>query len=289
MKDIYRESELIDEIEVLENNFEKIYIVDSEQKLLVSTDKFKLSRTNKNCRETCKMYKDKKLCICNTQEKKNSLIVGDEYTYCITSRPIKIKSKIYNIIIEDNIGDVSIESESNANESIVREIKSYNKQIYLDELTEAYTRKFIPKLKDIIKVAMNDRQNVCLAYLDIDDFKHFNDNYGHEFGDLVLKTLVDIIKIALKNINGYIIRQGGDEFIVVIIGITKKQFIVGMKNICLKVHNTKLRYKDNNVGISISVGCSTSIDDRVYTIDSLISVADRRLYISKEKGKNCVT
>lgn len=289
IKDTYKDLEIADEIATLNNNFNRVYLVDAESKIEMSLENYKVKKTDIDCRKDCIVYKTNKTCICNDKCKRNSIIANGADTYFITSRPLSIKSKTYNMIIEDKIEEVGIDTGESASAKLISQVSKYNNKMYLDELTGAYTRKFIDKATDIINTANSNDENVCLAYLDIDNFKHFNDGYGHDFGDLVLKTLVDILKKATSNTNGYVIRQGGDEFMVLMIGMTRKQFILGMTNICRAVYNTKLKFNNELVSVSISVGCSSSLDDKKFTLDELISTADKRLYISKDKGKNCVT
>lgn len=148
-----------------------------------------------------------------------------------------------------------------------------------DILTKAYTRRYIMSyMEDLI----NQYENFFVAILDIDNYKSVNDNYGHLFGDIVLKRIVSTIKLIVSD-NVKICRFGGEEFLIVIksedIEIVKK--IIEMIRCAIE----SLEW-ENKSQITASIGISKFI--RFEDLKETIKRADELLYKAKKNGKNRV-
>jgi diguanylate cyclase (GGDEF)-like protein len=136
---------------------------------------------------------------------------------------------------------------------------------------------------------MKQRICLCLACIDIDNFKRFNDTYGHEFGDKVLQNVANTMVSATSVIKeAYNIRIGGDEFVIVGVGIDKQRFKAIMSKLCIMVDSNKLQYKNELVSVKISIGVSELLSDKIDTYKQLYDTADGNLYKAKEAGKGCV-
>lgn len=120
--------------------------------------------------------------------------------------------------------------------------------------------------------------------MDIDDFKSFNDTYGHEAGDEILKKVSQCLTESVRK-SDKVARWGGEEFLVVL----PETSISGTEDVAEKIRKnieeTELVYKEQKLNITITAGCSTLIDEN---IDRSINYADEKLYIGKEQGKNRV-
>ena len=176
--------------------------------------------------------------------------------------------------------------EAEAIESITR----LSSNLVIDPLTQIFNRKY---LMDNIDFLMQDcrkqNKNLCLACIDVDNFKRFNDSYGHDFGDIVLKKIAELMVKSTDVIKEvYNIRIGGDEFLIVACGIDKQRFKAIMNKLCLMVEDTKLPYNNEKVGIKISIGVSEMLSDKVENYKELYDKADTQLYVAKEAGKGCV-
>ena len=125
---------------------------------------------------------------------------------------------------------------------------------------------------------------VTIAIIDVDDFKTINDTDGHMFGDEVLYKVADIFRDAVGS-RGLCGRIGGDEMFIVMEGLNDNE---GIRNVLRTVrNNTKWLYHDDprNIKITCSIGSATYPND-AKSYDELFKIADKVLYLAKEKGKD---
>lgn len=128
-------------------------------------------------------------------------------------------------------------------------------------------------------------KNVTIAIIDVDDFKTINDTYGHMFGDEVLYKVADILRDAVGR-KGLCGRIGGDEMFIVMEGLKDDE---GIRNVLRTVrNNVSWLYHDDSRNINkitCSIGSATYPYD-AGDYDELFKIADKMLYLAKEKGKN---
>lgn len=147
---------------------------------------------------------------------------------------------------------------------------------YLDVLTGAYNRRFY---EEKIK---HQTTPAGIVMLDVDDFKIYNDTFSHDFGDRVLKMIVEHIKNSLRN-QDKLIRYGGDEFIIYLPNIEKEDLYLIMQNILKNIHHATIKGYES-VQFSMSAGITMY---QTGTIEEAVSLADHLLYHAKRK-KNCI-
>ena len=134
--------------------------------------------------------------------------------------------------------------------------------------------------------ALGDRQSLSLIMLDVDHFKQYNDSYGHLVGDEVLTTLCNTIKQHIKSTD-IVGRWGGEEFVISLPNTSAEQ----AEQIALRVRETMLTLTvriehEKTVPVpTVSQGLAM-FPLEAGTIIELIHLADRRLYIAKERGRN---
>jgi two-component system cell cycle response regulator len=158
-----------------------------------------------------------------------------------------------------------------------------------DGLTGLYNyRYFKEQLNQEIIRSRRHKTNVSIAMIDIDFFKNYNDNHGHPAGDLVLKTIADLLRNNIRKID-VAARYGGEEFALVLVETDKQAAGFVANKIKNLVENQKFDYEETqpNGKLTISMGVSTYPDDAAAP-DELVNMADQRLYRAKKAGRNRV-
>lgn len=155
-----------------------------------------------------------------------------------------------------------------------------------DGLTGLYNHTAIKEeLLAEIAIAGRNRVPLALAMIDLDDFKHVNDTYGHPVGDQVLRTLSGLLKQRLRR-GDVIGRYSGEKFIVIFPATTAQVAKKVLEQIRVAFKKIK-QFSESGV---FSVTFSAGIADLEPTtnLDELIETADSALYLAKHEGKNCI-
>ncbi len=168
----------------------------------------------------------------------------------------------------------------------IHEKKTLETLSQIDQLTSCYNKATSEALMRSA-LAMNPENNHTLFVFDIDNFKAINDNLGHHFGDTVLR---DIGRELLKHFRGNDIigRIGGDEFILFLKNSSDINLLEEKANIIGDILRKSYKHEGKVYNISGSIGIATYQQD-AKTYDDLFNAADKALYSSKNKGKNCYT
>lgn len=170
--------------------------------------------------------------------------------------------------------------------SCVAQDKAYEKRYALQDIdpgTELLNKRAIT---DYAKRLIDESAlsyNVTIAVIDLDDFKSINDTFGHSFGDEVLEKAAQIIKDAVGT-HGAAGRIGGDELFIVLKGMENEEQIRSV----LKTIRSNIEWAYNgseDIITTCSIGCATYPSD-AKSFDELFKIADKLLYLAKEKGKN---
>ncbi len=162
-----------------------------------------------------------------------------------------------------------------------------------DGLTGLYNhRVFQERLR--LELARRDRtpDPLTLIMLDIDHFKQFNDNFGHQAGDTVLKELSQILVLQCRRVATDICcRYGGEEFTIIMPGLTALNAAGVAERIrdAVERHPFSVRKQSSDIKVTVSLGVACISGKDVITPEALIKKADEALYRSKENGRNCVT
>ncbi len=158
-------------------------------------------------------------------------------------------------------------------------------QAVVDALTGLYNRNYLEQfVNKIISFLQRHKFPLSVAMIDIDDFKLINDTFGHKKGDEVLRTLGAIVKSSIRK-SDVAIRYGGEE-ILIIFPNTEKEYAAWV----VKRIKEELRQRDFGLDrpVTFSAGIAGYPEDvdGLASLDSLIEIADKRLYLAKRKGKN---
>lgn len=154
-----------------------------------------------------------------------------------------------------------------------------------DGLTSLYVhRYFKERLANETKRALKSGKGFSLVLMDIDDFKGYNDKYGHTAGDLALKHISRIISESLGG-GDIAARYGGEEFALLFPGKDKKEGLALAEDLRKKIEKTPIILRREKIAITVSAGIAACPEDSTLTED-LIRGADKRLYKAKKEGKN---
>ena len=164
-------------------------------------------------------------------------------------------------------------------------IEDLQRQATFDYLTNTYNKGTIMK-RFREEIARASRQNLTFSvvFIDIDDFKGFNDTHGHLMGDKLLADFADILKRLLRK-SDIIGRYGGEEFIIITPGNDKKGGMFLAEKLQEAVGHHRFMGREGNVkGVSFSAGISSFQEDG-NTPEELIEKADKAMYMAKKEGK----
>ncbi len=159
----------------------------------------------------------------------------------------------------------------------------------MDEQTQVHNRRYLDDyLRKQLAVAERQQRPLCVMMLDIDHFKRFNDTYGHEAGDIVLRQFAQAIKAALRE-GELIARYGGEEFTVIMHGTAREALTLAER---LRRSIAALSFKQftNNgeeVRITMSIGIA-EFPSSGLSLEQVLKAADLALYQAKDSGRNCV-
>ena len=157
-----------------------------------------------------------------------------------------------------------------------------------DGLTELYNhRYFQDALKMQMDIARRYNQSMSLIMIDIDFFKKFNDTYGHQAGDAVLRQVAKLLK-SESRITDIVCRYGGEEMTVILPNTTSDEALFLANRICKTSAKTPFNLTPvDKINITVSVGVAT-FPENAQTPQDLIEWADKGLYYAKEHGRNQV-
>ncbi len=158
-------------------------------------------------------------------------------------------------------------------------------QAHFDSLTDLPNRFLsLDRLTQLIKDSERNNTKVAVLFLDLDDFKKINDTLGHDAGDRLLEQAADRLKEAVRE-GDTIGRLGGDEFIMILGGLTDVMNARPAAENLLNRFRTPFNLDGRELILSVSIGISIYPDDGDSTVELLRS-ADTAMYCSKDQGRN---
>jgi diguanylate cyclase (GGDEF)-like protein/PAS domain S-box-containing protein len=158
-----------------------------------------------------------------------------------------------------------------------------------DPLTELFNRRFMDESleTEIIRATRHSRP-LSIMLIDIDDFKRFNDMYGHDAGDHVLESLADLLRTFFRACD-ICCRYGGEEFAIILPDSSLQNAGVRANALRTEVTRLNLSYHNQTLGsMTVSIGVAAFPEDGLRS-EVLLKAADRCLYQSKASGRNAVT
>jgi len=170
-------------------------------------------------------------------------------------------------------------------------IKELNFYAYRDPLTTLGNRRyFFQEGEKLLAISKRYGYKLACIVIDIDDFKKINDIYGHDIGDEVLKDFAKHLKTFFRRKSDLVARIGGEEFACLVGYEDKESILEYLERLRKQVESNTLIVLENSdeikIKYTISMGVELEIKD---SLKEMLRLADRKLYESKKKGKNCIT
>lgn len=259
----------------------------------------------------CEKYIQENPELCRCARTKNDVVSIDyhsscpyfrednKYHYCTNVGISKDVNLIINFVCNTNAELERLKDKISFVKSYINEaapsievkllMDALQESAFRDGLTGLYNRKFLDEhSKKLIPYAKRANVNIGVLLLDMDHFKAVNDEYGHDVGDTVLKELARIMTENVRE-SDIVIRYGGEEFIILLVGVNNEEEALKVANkIGKKVRENEIDvYAGNKLSKTISIGLSMFPEDTT-SLDSAIKNADIALYEAKNSGRDKV-
>ena len=228
-------------------------------------------KKNKPC-ENCtsmKAYAEKK--------QKTKLEFLDADVFLVISRYLEIDDEACVMELVKHLENDTL-IDTDGRDKLVGKLKGYQDKLYIDPVTGVYNRRYF---EDEIR---NMQNSAGVAMIDLDDFKLYNDIYGHDMGDQVLCIVADVIKNCIRK-TGKLIRYGGDEFLLILSDMVRGTLRGKLLQIQEAIENATIP-NCSRLKLTASIGGVISEDGQ---IDEAIAKADQLMYKAKDHKAQVIT
>lgn len=284
-------------IGILGVTYSSIYLLNDVGGLVVKATNIESKRLNLKKYEISFMINNEEPFVINSKDpifslrhrkvKIHSIIGLPIYSRDIFKGYIIVEHALWNFFSQDHIAFIS--SITNQIGIALENNFLYNKvkeSSITDPLLGIYNRRyFFEYVEENVKEKPNER--FAMIMVDIDNFKKFNDNYGHQFGDKVLIETVNVLKENIEE-DDFIARYGGEEIVIYISNVRSYSDVFRkVDNLREKLSNHLIEYKNEKKSVTASFGISY-YPENGDTVQKVLSVADSMLYVAKNSGRNKV-
>jgi diguanylate cyclase (GGDEF)-like protein len=170
--------------------------------------------------------------------------------------------------------------------------KKYALDSIIDSMTKLYNRKYFDKIFDNMPFISNGNNwQTAFVMFDIDFFKQYNDTYGHDMGDMTLKTVASELKSYFNKDYEYVFRLGGEEFGVILFDIDIDILKQCLSDVNKNIESLNIEHKNSKISnvVTISIGAVIYEPHSYISCNKLYKMADECLYKSKQNGRNQYT
>lgn len=228
-------------------------------------------KKNKPC-ENCismKAYAEKK--------QKTKLEFLDADVFLVISRYLEIDDEACVMELVKHLDNDTL-IDTDGRDKLVGKLQGYQNKLYIDPVTGVYNRRYF---EDEIR---NMQNSAGVAMIDLDDFKLYNDIYGHDMGDQVLCIVADVIKNCIRKTDK-LIRYGGDEFLLILSDMVRGTLRGKLLQIQEAIENATIP-NCPRLKLTASIGGVISEDGK---IDEAIAKADQLMYKAKDHKAQVIT
>ena len=190
------------------------------------------------------------------------------------------ENDIYGINRQDELGELS------------KAIKKLFHEAHVDTLTGTYNRRHMEKtLPTLMNLLSRSEDVLSMLMIDIDNFKNYNDTYGHNEGDTCLKEIATLLNESVTRTGDLVIRYGGEEFLIVLPNTDENGARMISEKLLAGIMNLKIEHRNNVVSdyVTISIGTVTGKVSHTEKWQDYVKRADEALYMSKNSKKNSYT
>lgn len=185
------------------------------------------------------------------------------------------------------IGAVEIFTDDTDRVSALERVGRLEQEVHIDELTGIANRRYFDRmLRGVLAAFTRDHTPFGVLMIDIDHFKRFNDEHGHETGDEVLRFVAQTLGHACRA-NDTPARWGGEEFAVIVDGVDAAGLRVAAERVRAMIEAAGLQRDGRDLSVTVSVGAA--MGDGLERAATVMERADAALYTSKQQGRNRVT
>ncbi len=201
----------------------------------------------------------------------------------------KVMSETRTMVKQNEMLHSQLEQTTQQLTEVRSNLDKVHHEAQLDPLTEIGNRKFFDQeIARVLSEARESETSIAMLMIDVDHFKKFNDNYGHQIGDQVLRL---VARTLVENLKGrdVIARYGGEEFVILLphTRLMDAEKVANLLRASLSTKQIKRRSTNETLGnITISIGAAEY--DLVEDAETLIGRADRAMYKAKQTGRNRV-
>jgi diguanylate cyclase (GGDEF)-like protein len=172
----------------------------------------------------------------------------------------------------------------------IRELETSKAALAIQATTDPLTRlrnrrSFFEKAEEQVALYRRYKSDLSLMMIDIDHFKNINDTLGHDAGDEVLKHLATILTSMVRQVD-VLARLGGEEFAILLPDTKRLGAAVLAERTRAAIEKNELSYNGKVVQLTASIGVASISTEGVNSIGELVRIADQRLYLAKDGGRN---
>ena len=215
-------------------------------------------------------------CLCDKTRKTKLELIGSD-VYQVTAEYLEIEGTPYVMELIEKLDDDTL-IDSDGCEKLVSKLSGYTDKLYRDALTGAYNRRYYED------EARKETTCAGVALIDLDDFKLYNDTYGHSAGDMALISAAAAIRKCIRKTDR-LIRFGGDEFIVIIDGVSSADLSARLRQIQTTIHAASVPGY-SRIQMSASIGGVVAANEPV---ENAFDRADKLMYQAKMKKNMVIT
>lgn len=290
-------------IEIFENVSDGVYVLDRDRKILFwnrkaeeMTGYTKSDVIGKRCQDNILKHIDEKgneLCLgsCPLVKAMEEKEVKEAKVFLHHKEGYRVPVFVIGIPVFDEkgevIGAVEIFRENFKERDFEEEIRKLRELAFIDELTKVLNRRGLEYyLRMKLREAKRRKRTIGVLFVDVDDFKRINDDFGHVVGDEVLRFVAMTIRKNIR-MGDVVARYGGDEFVVIVDLDEEKGLKVVAEKLKTLISNSYVTKEDKEVRVTVSIG-GTVVGERERP-EEILKRADELMYESKRKGGNACT